>query len=53
MVEFGSILRQSLRLLMWVTLWIAAVGIVLRRQVVLLLFGWASIPLRAPKRRTR
>ncbi len=39
-VEFGSILRQSLRLLMWVTLWIAAVGIVLRRQVVLLLFGW-------------
>ena len=40
MVEFGSILRQSLRLLMFVTLWIAAVGIVLRRQSVLLLFGW-------------
>lgn len=40
MVEFGSILRQSLRLLLYVTLWIAAVGIVLRRQTVLLLFGW-------------
>jgi putative peptidoglycan lipid II flippase len=38
--EFGALLRQSLRLLLYVTLWIAAVGIVLRRQTVLLLFGW-------------
>lgn len=40
MLEFGSLLRQSLRLLLFVTLWVAAVGIVLRRQTVLLLFGW-------------
>jgi putative peptidoglycan lipid II flippase len=38
--EFGSLLRQSLRLLLFVTLWIMTVGIVLRRETVLLLFGW-------------
>jgi putative peptidoglycan lipid II flippase len=40
MAEFGGLLRESLRMLLFVTLWIAAVGIVLRRQTVLLLFGW-------------
>jgi putative peptidoglycan lipid II flippase len=37
--EFGALLRHSLRMLAYVTFWLAAVGIVLRRQIVLLLFG--------------
>jgi putative peptidoglycan lipid II flippase len=40
MAEFSGLLKQSLRMLLFVTLWLAAVGIVLRRQTVLLLFGW-------------
>ena len=37
--EFGSLVQQSLRLLLYVTIWITLVGIVLRRETVLLLFG--------------
>jgi putative peptidoglycan lipid II flippase len=37
--EFGSLVQQSLRLLLYVTIWITAVGIVLRRETVELLFG--------------
>src|SRR3954463_6188039 len=39
LAEFGALLRHSLRMLAYVTFWVAAVGIVLRRQIVLLLFG--------------
>jgi putative peptidoglycan lipid II flippase len=38
--EYGGLLRSSLRLLAYTTFWLAAVGMVLRRQIVLALFGW-------------
>jgi len=36
--EFGILIVRSVRLVLWIMLWISAVGIVLRRQVVSLLF---------------
>jgi putative peptidoglycan lipid II flippase len=38
--EFGRTVVSTLRLLLWVTLLVATVGIVARDQVVELLFGW-------------
>ncbi|MFV2063805.1 MAG: murein biosynthesis integral membrane protein MurJ [Chloroflexota bacterium] len=38
--EFGSVVVSSLRLLLWATVFVAAVGIVARDEVVELLFGW-------------
>jgi putative peptidoglycan lipid II flippase len=38
--EFGRTVVSTLRLLLWATLLVAAVGIVARDQVVELLFGW-------------
>jgi putative peptidoglycan lipid II flippase len=40
MREFGQLIIRSLRLLLFVMLFLSAVGIVLRRQVVTLLFGY-------------
>jgi len=37
--EFGSLVQNSIRMLLYVTIWIVAVGIVLRRQTVEVLFG--------------
>jgi len=39
-VEFGTMVVRSLRLLLWVMAFVAAVGIVARDEVVDLLFGW-------------
>ncbi len=38
--EFGNLVTRALRLLLWLMVFIAAVGIVARDQVVDLLFGW-------------
>jgi putative peptidoglycan lipid II flippase len=38
--DFGRILGRSLRLLLWATLYVTAVGIVVRDPVVDALFGW-------------
>lgn len=38
--DFGSMVVRALRLLLWVTAFVAAVGIVAREQIVDLLFGW-------------
>ncbi len=38
--EFGALVVRSLRLLLWVMLFLTAIGIVLRRQGVTLLFGY-------------
>ena len=38
--DFGNIVVSSLRLLLWATLFVAAVGIVARDETVELLFGW-------------
>ncbi len=38
--EFGQMVTRALRLLLWMMLFVAAVGIVARDQVVDLLFGW-------------
>jgi putative peptidoglycan lipid II flippase len=38
--DFGRILVRSLRLLLWATLYVTAVGIVLRVPVIDALFGW-------------
>jgi putative peptidoglycan lipid II flippase len=38
--EFGALVVRSLRLLLWVMLFLTALGIVLRRQGVTLLFGY-------------
>lgn len=38
--QFGAMVVGSLRLLLWVMLFVAAVGIVARQEVVDLLFGW-------------
>jgi len=38
--EFGTTVTRSLRLLLWLTAFVAAVGIVTRDDVVDLLFGW-------------
>jgi putative peptidoglycan lipid II flippase len=38
--EFGQLVVRSLRLLLWVMLFLTAIGIVLRRQGVTLLFGY-------------
>ncbi|CAN5649879.1 murein biosynthesis integral membrane protein MurJ [soil metagenome] len=40
-VEFGRLVVGSLRLLLWATVFLAAVGIVVRDEVVTLLFGWS------------
>jgi putative peptidoglycan lipid II flippase len=40
MADFGRLIVRSTRLLLYTTLWITAVGIVLRRQTVTLLFGY-------------
>ena len=40
MREFGSLVVRSLRMMLWIMLFIGAVGIVLRRQGVALLFGY-------------
>jgi putative peptidoglycan lipid II flippase len=40
LVEFGRLVTRSLRLLLWMMAFVAAVGIVTREQVVDLLFGW-------------
>jgi putative peptidoglycan lipid II flippase len=42
MRDFGALVRQSLRLLMFVMLFVTVVGIVVRRQVVVLLFGYGN-----------
>ena len=39
-IEFGHAVISSMRLLLWATLFVAAVGIVAREEVVDLLFGW-------------
>ncbi len=39
-IEFGNLVTRALRLLLWLMVFIAAVGIVAREQVVDLLFGW-------------
>ena len=38
--EFGSMVVQALRLLLWLMAFVAAVGIVAREEIVDLLFGW-------------
>ena len=38
--KYGSMIAQALRLLLWLTAFIAAVGIVTRDEIVDLLFGW-------------
>lgn len=38
--EFGRLVVRALRLLLWITAFVAAVGIVARQEVVELLFGW-------------
>lgn len=45
--EFGSIVVRSMRLMLFVMLFVTAVGLVLRRQVVSLLFGYGNFDARA------
>ena len=47
MREFGALVIQSLRLLLYVMIFLTAVAMVLRRQVVALLFGYGSFDARA------